>query len=123
MSSTDIINSTLDKVKAMWEAADIALNEWTSEENLQFPVLMGMVALRLNWTEEQVRAADPLVRFYVRNHPELEVSRGAKGGIQRKANKQKREALRQAKDAAKKQVKETLEAKLAAIDLESKNEG
>ena len=72
-----------------------------------------MIAVRMKWDEKQVRDADPFVRFHVRNHPEWHVTRGAHGGIMRKSDKDKKEALRLAKELAKKQMSDALEAKAA----------
>jgi len=112
--SDDTIQDNLEKIRGIWQATDQALSEWTSEKNLQFPVLLGMIAVRMNWDEKQVRDADPFVRFHVRNHPDWYVTRGAGGGIMRKSDKDKKEAIRIAKEAAKKQMADKLEAKVAA---------
>lgn len=111
---SDVIDTNLQKIKAIWQATDEALSEWTGEGNLQIPVLLGMIAVRQQWDEEAVRHADPFVRFHVRNHPDWHVTRGAKGGIMRKSDKDKKEAVRQAKELAKQQMKDALEAKAAS---------
>lgn len=112
--NNDTIQKVLDELVPIFQAADTALNEWTGDGNLQFPVLLGMMAVKLNWDEKQVREADPLVRIYVRRHPDWFVTRGAHGGIMRSAEKQKKEAAKLAKDIAKKQMADAVEAKLAA---------
>ena len=110
-------NSTKEKVlkeiSDLIDATDVALNEWTGEGNLQFPILLGMIAVRHNWDEKQVRRADPFVREYVRNHPDWHVTRGAHGGIMRATEKQKKDAVKLAKDLAKKQMQDAIEAKAA----------
>ncbi len=110
---SDVIDNNLEKIRAIWQATDEALAEWTGEGNLQIPVLLGMIAVRQQWDEEAVRHADPFVRFHVRNHPDWHVTRGAKGGIMRKADKDKKEATRLAKELVKQQMKDALEAKAA----------
>ena len=110
---SDTISNNLEKMTAIWQATDQTLAEWTGEGNLQFPVLLGMIAVRMKWDEKQVREADPFVRFHVRNHPEWHVTRGAHGGIMRKTDKDKKEANRLAKELAKKQMVDALEAKVA----------
>lgn len=103
-----------EKLIPIFQATDEALNEWVGEGNLQFPVLLGMIAVKLNWNDKQVREYDPFVRYYVRNNAEWYVTRGAHGGIMRVSDKQKKEADRLAKVAAKEQVKAAIEAKAAA---------
>lgn len=110
---SDTIDSNLEKIRAVWQATDEALAEWTGEGNLQIPVLLGMIAVRQQWDEKAVRDADPFVRFHVRNHPDWHVTRGAKGGIMRKADKDKKESLLRAKELVKQQMKDALEAKAA----------
>jgi hypothetical protein len=74
---------------------------------------MGMLAVKLNWDEKQVRENDPIVRYYVRNHPDWYVTRGAHGGIMRTTEKQKKEAEKTAKTTVKEQMKAAIEAKAA----------
>lgn len=112
--SNPVIQSVLDELTQLFISTDQALSEWSGEGNLQFPVLLGMMAVKLNWDEKQVREADPFVRKYVRSHPDWHVTRGAHGGIMRMSEKQKKEAAKAAKDQAKKQMQEALEAKAAA---------
>jgi hypothetical protein len=111
---SDTINNNLETLRALFQSIDQILNEWTSNENLQVPVLLGMMAVRFNWNEKQVRENDPFVRFHVRNHPDWYITRGAGGGIMRASEKQKKEAILLAKTLAKKQMAEALEAQAAA---------
>lgn len=111
---SDTINSNLEMLRALFQQTDEVLNEWKGEGNLQVPVLLGMMAVRFNWDEKQVRKNDPFVRFHVSNSPEWYITRGAHGGIMRASEKQKKEALLLAKTLAKKQMQEALEAKAAA---------
>lgn len=115
MSNT--VQAVLDKLAPLFQTTDEVLTEWASgqsEGNLQFPVLLGMMAVKLNWDEKQVRENDPLVRFYVRNNPEWYVTRGAHGGIMRATEKQKKESDKAAKEAARAQMKAAIEAKTAS---------
>jgi hypothetical protein len=109
-----IVQDILDKLNPLFSATEEVLSEWTGEGNLQFPVLLGMMAVKLGWDEKQVRENDPLVRYYVRNNPDWYVTRGAHGGIMRATDKQKKEAVKLAKEAAKAQVQAAVEAKAAA---------
>jgi hypothetical protein len=112
--SNDTKEKLLNEYSELMAATDVALSEWSGEGNLQFPVLLGMMAVRANWDEKQVREADPFVRKYVRSHPDWYVTRGAHGGIMRSAEKQKKEAAKAAKDLVKKQMQDAIEAKAAA---------
>jgi pyruvate-formate lyase-activating enzyme len=76
-----------------------------------------MIAMKLNLDEKQVKEMDPFVRKYVRSHPEWYVTRGAHGGIMKASDKQKKEAAKEAKDLAKKQMQEALEAKVASQNV------
>lgn len=110
------IQIVLDKVNPVFAATEEVLNEWkanrkSDDGNLQFPALLGMIAVKMNWDEEQVRANDPLVRYYVRNNDDWHVTRGAHGGIMPAADKQKKEADRLAKLLAKENARTAVEAK------------
>lgn len=111
--SKEVIENVLKELTGLFQVTDQVINEWNGEGNLQFPVLLGMMAVKLNWDEKQVREADPFVRKYVRSHPDWYVTRGAHGGIMRASEKQKKEAAKAAKDLAKKQMKDAIEAQAA----------
>lgn len=118
----DIIESIVEHLTAVFKATDESLNEWSGEGNLQFPVLLGMLAVKMNWDEKQVREADPFIRHYVRSHPDWYVTRGAHGGIMKTLDKQKREAAKVAKATVKEQLKAAIEAKTASTtDTSSTN--
>lgn len=110
-----VMKEVFDELTPIYQATEQSLNEWQGEGNLQFPILLGMIAVRMNWDEKQVRENDPFVRKYVRKHPQWHVTRGAFGGIMRKDAKDKKEADKAAKELAKQQLKEAVEAKAAAI--------
>lgn len=117
MSNT--VQTVLDKLDPLFKTTDEVLTEWSvgkSEGNLQFPVLLGMIAVKMNWDEKQLRENDPLVRYYVRNNPEWHVTRGAHGGIMRATDKQNKVAAKAAKDAVKAQLQAAIEAKTAETD-------
>lgn len=114
MSKT--VQTVIDKLAPLFQTTDEVLTEWSngkSEGNLQFPVLLGMIAVKMNWDEKQLRENDPLVRFYVRNNPEWYVTRGAHGGIMRATDKQNKEAVKAAKEAVKAQLQAVINAKTA----------
>lgn len=117
--SNDTSQRVIDDLLPIFQATEQALNEWSGEGNLQFPVLLGMIAVRLNWDEKQVRENDPFVRKYVRNNADWYVTRGAHGGIMRASERQKKEALKAAKEQAKKTIEEALQAKELAAKSNS----
>lgn len=114
MTNNDTITTVLEDLTAVFSAADTALNDWKGDCNLQFPVLMLTLAVKLNWDEKQMRETDPLVRYYVRKHPDWYVTRGAHGGIMRTTDKQKKEAAKASKASVKDLLKAQIEAKVAA---------
>jgi hypothetical protein len=63
--------------------------------------------------EKTARAKEPIIREYVRTHPDWHVTRGAHGGIMRASEKQKKEDTRLAKEKAKAEMILALEAELA----------
>lgn len=108
------VETFLADLKPVLEATEEALGDWNGEGNLQFPVLLGMIAIKLNWDEKSVRENDPHVRSFVRRHPDWYVTRGAHGGIMKSAERQKKVTEMAAKELAKKQMKEAIEADAAA---------
>lgn len=110
---SDVIQSVTNQLVVVFRATDEILNEWQGEGNLQFPNLMGMMAVKMNWNEKQVREADPIVRYYIRNNPDWHVTRGAHGGIMRASERHKKDQAKAAKEAIKQQMKATIEAKVA----------
>lgn len=112
---SDTINSTLDQISNILAATDEALAAWNGNGNLQFPALLSMLAAKMNWDEKQLREADPIIRYYIRRNPDWHVTRGAKGGIMRASDKQKKEESKVAKEFVKKQMQVALEAKMAQM--------
>lgn len=108
------IEDVLELLKPLFTATDEVLSEWNGTGNLQFPVLLGSLAAKLNWDEKQVRENDPLVRFYIRHHKDWHVTRGAHGGIMRMSEKQKKEAVKAAKESVKKQIQSAIESGAAS---------
>lgn len=109
------VSITLENLRAIFQATDSALAEWTEEGNLQLPKLLAKMALRMNWNQDQVREADPFIRYYLRNHPDWHITRGAHGGIMRKSDKLKRDAVKIAKEQARQQVEAAVTAKAAEL--------
>lgn len=111
------IQSYLDSKVPMFQVVDEVLNDWNGDGCLQFPILMGTVTAKLGWVGKEgdklARANEPIIRDYVRNHPDWYVTRGAHGGIMRASEKQKKEEVRLAKEKAKADLTAALEAELA----------
>lgn len=116
---TDTIDTNTEALRILFSQCDQVLNEYSGVGNLQFPILLGMMAVRFNWNEKMVREYDPLIRFHIRNHTEWCMARGAKGGIMRMDEKQKKDAAAQARLAAKAEVRRALDEKMAALPTDS----
>jgi hypothetical protein len=110
MSNPTDIQNFLDEQTPYLAVVEEVLNEWTGEGCLQFPTLMGSVQLKLGWDDKTSRAKEPIIREFVRNHSTWYVTRGAHGGIMRRAEKQKKDAERAAKEKAKAELTAAIEA-------------
>lgn len=102
---------------SVYVASEQELSEWVSEDNLQFPHLISLVGKRLQMDVASHTEIDPIVRRYVRTHPEWRVSRGAKGGIMRLSVWQKKQGAKDALAAAKKVVTAQVDAKVSGKSL------
>ncbi len=106
----------------LFDATEEALNEWEASNvkgNLQFPTLLTTLTVRFNWDEKTMRENDPIIRKYTRKHPKWYVTRGAKGGIMRRAEWDEKNAVKLAKDLAKQQMQEAIQAKVDAAKASS----
>lgn len=119
MSNPAHIQSFLDGQTPMLLAVDAALSDWKGEGCLQFPILMTSVSAKLGWDSETQRKKEPIIREYVRNHPDWYVTRGAHGGIMRRSEKEQKDALKAAKDKAKAELNAALEAEVARKKAEA----
>lgn len=114
MNKTDIfatINNIFDSVDKVCNASV------TATTKLQFPMLLSKVGEELNslnFDAKQIKEAEPLIRFYIHNHDTFCSSRGRSGGVELKDAKTTRDADRAAKDAIKAQLKDVIDAKMAA---------
>lgn len=122
-NSQDAKSVFLEKMDQLFDATEKALSEWQGEGNLQFPHLVHTMAVKLNWDDETMRKNDPIVRNIVRDHPDWYVTRGAHGGIMRRSEKDKKDAAKAAKELAKQQMKEAIEAKAASQQTSSVQPG
>ena len=110
---SDNLQIAMDRLLPVFKATDEVLNEWSGEKCMQFPNLLGMIAIKLNWDEKQIKENDPFVRWYVRSHADWHVTRGAHGGIMKAENKQKKDSDRIAKILAKAEIKAAIESSAA----------
>jgi|SRR5277367_3181344 len=120
MSNPVHIQSFLDGKVPMLLVVDEVLSDWRGEGCFQFPVLLGQVQLKMGWNDDeegkkQLRSNDPIIREYIRNHPDWYVTRGAHGGIMRRSEKYKKEAVAEAKRKAKEEMNAELDAKVAEL--------
>lgn len=120
------MNNTTSKVfeqlSVIFTAAEDALSQWEGEGNLQFPTLMATLASKFAWTDKQVREVDPIVRYYVRHSDDWHITRGAKGGIMRSSDKNKKQEAVKAKEELKRQMKAKIETQAASKMEEQKSE-
>lgn len=114
MSNPVHIQFFLDGLVPTFLAVDEYLKEWTGEGCLQFPILMGTITVTMGWDNEKVRRNDPIIREYLRSHPDWCITRGAHGGIMRRSEKDKKEAAKLAKESAVKLAKEAVKAEIEA---------
>ncbi len=117
------IQTYLDSKVPLFQIVVEVLNDWSGEGCLQFPTLMGIVNTKMGWEDEEgkktSRANEPIVRDYVRNHPDWYVTRGAHGGIMRRADKRKKEEAKAAKEKAKADLAASIEAEVARKKAEA----
>jgi hypothetical protein len=117
------ISAYLDSKISMFQIVDEVLNDWTGEGCLQFPTLMGTITIKMGWDGKEgdklARANEPIIRDYVRNHPDWYVTRGAHGGIMRASEKQKKEDAKAAKDKAKADLATAIAATIAKKKAEA----
>ena len=107
------IESYFESLDPVFTTVDEVLNDWTDEGCLQLPTLLGIVQLKMDWDDKELRAKDPLIRDYIRNHPDWYITRGARGGIMRMSDKQKKEAVKEAKEKVKAEINAQLDAEVA----------
>jgi hypothetical protein len=113
MSNPSDVQHFLDEQSPYLGMVEEILNEWTGEGCLQFPTLMGTVQLKMGWDEKTARAKEPIIREFVKNHTIWYVTRGAHGGIMRRAERQKKDAEKAAKQQAKLELTAAIEAEVA----------
>ena len=113
------IQTFLDSQSPMYLVVDQILNDWKGKGCYQVPSLLGQVKLQMGWDDKELRSNDPLIREYLRKHPIWYVTRGAHGGIMRRAEKEEKEALVLAKKKAADEIHAVLDADLAKKKAEA----
>jgi len=106
------IQSYFDSQVAIFNTVDEILNDWKGTGCFKLPMLLDLVAEKLDWDEKMIRAKDPVIRDYLRNNPYWHITRGAHGGIMRADEKEKKEAIKSAKEQAKADVNEAIEKEI-----------
>lgn len=91
-----------------------------NEDSYKLPALVNMVVSRLSVTDtdKAIKKADPIVRLYVKESDKWYSVQGLKGGVKPIALKEKANAAKAAKEAAKAEIK----AKLAKVEPENDSE-
>jgi hypothetical protein len=108
----DSIKASLATLEVLFEQVDNELNDYKDEKCLEVPTLIGVLATKYGWNEKEVKENDHLVRFYIRRHPDWVITRGAHGGITRRSNIQAKIQAKANKEAAKKLIKDAIDAKV-----------
>lgn len=108
------IENIVEKITTIFEATEEALASyaWQDGKNLQIPVLLGMIALKLGWDEKLIKINDPIIRFYLRTNTTWDVTKGAHGGVRPASKRQKQEELKAEKEAIKAQMRAEINAKV-----------
>jgi hypothetical protein len=109
---SDAVESFLNQWKPILTLVDEVLGEWNGEGCYQVPGLVKLLSVRLNWDSETARQSDPVIRAFLRNHPVWYITRGAHGGIMLRAEHQRKEAIKVARDKAKEELKAAVKLRL-----------
>jgi hypothetical protein len=102
-SQTEIL-TTIEDFLAAWN--------WTANRTCQLPLLLNHLKEKYGWDKKTLNGKDPVIRDYLRNHTIYTISRGAHGGIELLASKQKKNATSEAKKQAISEEKIKLSAAL-----------
>jgi len=102
MNDNDTLEKIVSDFRTVCQTTEEVLEEWQGEGNIQFPKLFGLMAMKLNWGEPEVRKNDPLVRHYIQNHPRWIISLGPRGGVMKREKKEQILAEKMAQKTEKK---------------------
>jgi len=109
---SDAVESFLQKWKPILTIVDEVLGEWDGVACYQVPALVKLLSVRLNWDSDTTRQSDPVIRVYLRDHPVWYITRGAKGGVMKRAEYLRKEAIKVAKEKAKEELKAAVQLRL-----------
>lgn len=101
-----------DSQAIIFTAVDQILDAWTGSGCYKMPILLEQITEQFGWDDKTLRCKDPVIRDYLRNHPNYFLTRGAHGGIGRRIEKQKKDQALAAKEQAKAEVNAAIEAEL-----------
>lgn len=104
MNNQAHIESFLDEQRPTLLIVDKILNEWNGIGCYKVPVLLMEVKDQMNWDDKTLNSKNPIIRDYLRNHPIWFITRGAKGGIMRRSDKDAKQQLIEAKKKAKEEL-------------------
>lgn len=111
----DPVELFLSELKPILNVVNEMLDAWKGDSCYQIPKLVEALSVKFDWDAEAARRHDPIIRAYLKNHPTWHVTRGAHGGIMRRAEFDKKEFAKAAKERAKQDIKAALAAKLALV--------
>jgi hypothetical protein len=119
MNIPEHMQSYFNSKVPLFLAVDETLSQWTGEKCFQLPLLLEQVSAKMGWGDDeegkkQLRANDPVIRDYIRNHSDWYITRGAGGGIMRSSERQKKEEAKLAKVRATAELNAQLDAQVAA---------
>lgn len=107
------VKQSLDNLEVVFSVVEEELTNWNSDKCMQFKNLLSVLTDKLNWTEEDCRRYDHVVRYYVWKHPEWTSVRGAKGGITKRDKVDQKRAAKLAQSSIKAELEAKIEAALS----------
>lgn len=110
----------LDLFYSIFEQVDIVLDSYQGSSKMQVPNLVAQVGKNLDMDDKQIKEADPIIRYYIRNHDKWCSSRGRTGGIELRDNKTAKLAAKAAQQEIKDQLKASILAKIDTDDADAK---
>jgi hypothetical protein len=89
----------------VFESIEAVMAEWTNQEKgISVPTMMAAIAASLRLEPTLVPSLEPIIKTYVRAHPDFCIERGMKGGVQWKTIRDAREKV-QAEEAEVKRLR------------------
>jgi hypothetical protein len=75
------MNKVLEKLEIVFVELEKILNQWAIKEAAQYPMIMTLLAEKLDWDEDQKNLYNPVVRFYVKESEDWVSRPGVGGGV------------------------------------------